>query len=359
MSNPNLESVQKKERDYYFDNVKFLLITLVVIGHAYRPLIAESPLMKTLYLAIYSFHMPLFILLAGYFAKSFHKDGQNKKVIATILIPYFIFEILYSVYDHIIYQTDRIEISILEPYWLMWFMFSLFLWRLILPYFVNLKYPLATAFALAILIGYVDDADRYLSLSRTVSFFPFFLLGFYLQRHHFTRLFQTVKRWVAWIGLAAVIPLVYWLDFLAPIDTSWRRWMYFVFPYEEVGHSEWYAGLIRVGLITLALVVSMLFLVVVPRGKTFFSEWGARSIYVYLLHGFFIRAYSGLNWHDHLSGAALYLSVTAMSVLLAVFLSSKWVMAATHPLVQPKVHWIFREKREPYQLNKTKNAVSS
>ncbi|MDR6226235.1 acyltransferase family protein [Desmospora profundinema] len=359
MSIPKPEEIKPRQRDYYFDNVKFLLVLLVVIGHAYASLIDDSTILKVSYLAIYSFHMPLFILIAGYFSKNIHKEDQSKKIIASILIPYVIFEILYSVYDHLLYGTDRIDISILEPYWIMWFLFSMFLWRLILPYFITLKYPLATAFALSIMIGYVDEADRYLSLSRTVAFFPFFLLGYLLQRHHFDWLFKSVKRWVAWIGLAALFPLMYGLEFLSPLDANWRQWMFFALPYEDVGHTEWYAGLYRLGLMALALMVSILFLVIVPRGKTVFSEWGARSIYVYLFHGFFIRAYTAFNWNELFSGPIFYLTVTLASVLLTILLSSKWVMAATHPLVQPKAHWIFHEKRSTRRLKNPSDATSS
>lgn len=348
--------MKPEQRDYFFDNAKFILITLVVIGHAYRSLIDDSVFAKTAYLAIYSFHMPLFILIAGYFTKNIHKEGQSKKIIASILIPYLIFQVLYSVYHHLLYQPDQFDFSILEPYWIMWFLLSMFLWRLILPYFITLKYPIVIAFVLSILIGYLGEADRYLSLSRTIAFFPFFLLGYYLQRHHFEWLFQRIKRWVAWIGLVALFPLMYGLAFLSPIDASWRRWMYFAIPYEDVGHPEWYAGLYRVGLLALALVVSVLFLVVIPRGKTFFSEWGARSIYVYLLHGFFIRAYTALGINELASGPLFYLCVAAGSVLLAIFLASRWVMQATHPLVQPKIHWLFDENRGKRQF---KNPVSS
>ncbi|OYD07234.1 acyltransferase family protein [Paludifilum halophilum] len=340
----------EKQRDYFFDNVKFLLIALVVLGHAYRPLIDESPVIKAVYLAIYSFHMPLFILISGYFAKNYWKEGQTRKVIATILIPYFIFEILYSLFDHFAYQTDAVDISILEPYWIMWFLFSLFLWRLILPYFINLKYPLATAFLLAILIGYIDDADKYLSFSRTVAFFPFFLAGFYLQKHHIEKLFTKGIRTLSWIGILSSVGLMYYLEFHSSLNLDLRRWMYFVFPYEDVGHPEWYAGIYRIALIALAAVMIIFFLSIVPRSKTFFSEWGSRSLYVYLLHGFFIKTYDALDLDDKMPGPFLYISATLAAIGLTIFLSSRFVQRITHPLLQPKVQWLF-QKKEPQKKN--------
>lgn len=333
-----------KQRDHYFDNVKFILALLVVIGHAYRPLIDETPFMKTIYLTIYTFHMPLFILISGYFAKSYYKEGQNKKVIATILIPYLIFEILYSLFDHFLYETDSIDFSILEPYWIMWFLFSLFLWRLILPFFVNLKYPLVTSFILAILIGYIDEADRYLSLSRTVAFFPFFLTGYYLQRIHFEKLFHKGVKVVSWIGLTLMIPLIHYVEFHSSLGIHLRKWLYFSYPYEDLGHSEWYAGLIRVALIALALLMSIFFLSIIPKTKTFYSQWGAQSLYIYLLHGFIIRSFNNLNLDDSIPGPGLYIGVTLGAIALTVILASRWVQRLTHPIIQPKVHWIFKQK---------------
>lgn len=57
------------ERDVYFDNLKFILILLVVIGHFMEPFNAERTT-QAVYQFIYSFHMPLFIFAAGYFSKS-------------------------------------------------------------------------------------------------------------------------------------------------------------------------------------------------------------------------------------------------------------------------------------------------
>ncbi|PTX59080.1 fucose 4-O-acetylase-like acetyltransferase [Melghirimyces profundicolus] len=352
MSETNQEARTPKSRDYYFDNVKFVLIMLVVLGHTYRPLIDESGIVKAVYLAIYTFHMPLFILVSGYFAKNFNKEGQNKKLIRSVLIPYFIFQVLYSLYDHFVYQTDEIEIAILEPYWIMWFLFSLFLWRLMLPYFVNLKYPLIIAFLLSIGVGYIDDADSFLSLSRTVAFFPFFLLGFYLRRKHFEVLFSRWKQIAGVAGGLSLVSLMYFLEFHSSIDLDYRRWLYFVFPYEDLGHPEWYAGTIRLAFILLALAASALFLAVIPRGKTFFSHLGSRSLYVYLLHGFFIKFYDSIDLDDKYAGPTMYIVATLAAIALTFILSSGWIQNIASPLLQPKMDWLFQKQEKRNQLNK-------
>src|SRR5699024_12600925 len=48
-------------------------------------------------------------------------------------------------------------------------------------------------------------------------------------------------------------------------------------------------GLLRVGVYTLAVVMSISVLTFVPSTHNLFTSLGARTLYVYLLHGFFIQ----------------------------------------------------------------------
>ena len=83
------------KRDYYFDNGKFLLIFFVVFGHFIRSLIDESIFIRALYNTIYTFHMPAFILISGYFASPELNKKKLVKLIKRLLIPYFIFQTIY------------------------------------------------------------------------------------------------------------------------------------------------------------------------------------------------------------------------------------------------------------------------
>lgn len=52
-------------RDYRLDRLRLLLMVLVVFGH----LLELFPGAEKLYRVIYSFHMPAFLFLSGYFAR--------------------------------------------------------------------------------------------------------------------------------------------------------------------------------------------------------------------------------------------------------------------------------------------------
>lgn len=58
------------KRDNSFDFIKGVLIILVVLGHALQTTYGNNCWNDKVYHAIYSFHMPLFIFVSGYFFKS-------------------------------------------------------------------------------------------------------------------------------------------------------------------------------------------------------------------------------------------------------------------------------------------------
>ena len=69
---------EKHERIAYFDNVKGILIALVVLGHVISPVIATNPYANLLHHTIYLFHMPLFVFTTGLFSASVFSSGTLK-----------------------------------------------------------------------------------------------------------------------------------------------------------------------------------------------------------------------------------------------------------------------------------------
>ena len=83
----------KAERDYFFDNIKAVLIFFVVLGHFLLP-IHEEGILVLIKRLIYVFHMPLFVFVSGYFSKRIYKDGRfNFKKILYLIKAYIVFVI--------------------------------------------------------------------------------------------------------------------------------------------------------------------------------------------------------------------------------------------------------------------------
>ena len=117
-------SIPASGRDHQFDNIRLILIFFVIFGHLIEYFAAGG----ILYRWIYSFHMPVFIFISGYFAKF-----DPKKIVCNILVPYVLLQILYTAFDRLLYGNAPFRLQFTTPYWLLWYLFSLFCYYLLLP----------------------------------------------------------------------------------------------------------------------------------------------------------------------------------------------------------------------------------
>jgi fucose 4-O-acetylase-like acetyltransferase len=84
----------EKARLDAFDILKGIAILLVVLGHS----LPSSKIGDLISNFIYSFHMPLFFIVSGYFYKTRPLLEQIKKDIFGLLLPYIIFCIVLTIY---------------------------------------------------------------------------------------------------------------------------------------------------------------------------------------------------------------------------------------------------------------------
>ena len=275
------------ERNYLYDNTKFLMIFLVVFGHLLEPLAGQGGLVRALYLSIYSFHMPVFVLLCGLLTKPNPSGDQSAKIIQSLLVPFLAFTLLYELFN--LLTTGRIShySAGLQPYWLLWFLFSLFCWRLLAPFFMKLKYPLPIAFALALAAGYSDQIGYFLGLSRTLFFFPFFLVGQQMVVSGFD-----VSAWRQRLPrfLPIAVVATNFLFFLIADDFS-ARWLFGSTSYASLG-AETFGAFARLGVYAVSLATAGAVLLLISQEKTWMSERGANSLHVYAWHGFVVKLFS-------------------------------------------------------------------
>ncbi|MFY9176926.1 MAG: acyltransferase family protein [Caldicoprobacterales bacterium] len=62
-----------KYRDPYFCNLKFILISLVILGHLMEKYTYTNNDLYNIYALIYMVHMPLFAFISGYFSKNINR----------------------------------------------------------------------------------------------------------------------------------------------------------------------------------------------------------------------------------------------------------------------------------------------
>ncbi|MDT0550400.1 acyltransferase family protein, partial [Streptomyces lonegramiae] len=132
-----------KKRDPYLDNVKYLAIVLVAVAHAWEPVMDGSRATRALYMVVYAFHMPAFILISGYFSRSFDMSAPKvKRLITGVAVPYVLFETAYSLFKRYVGDSPGEPISLVDPLFLTWFLIALFVWRVTTPIWRTLRHPL-------------------------------------------------------------------------------------------------------------------------------------------------------------------------------------------------------------------------
>lgn len=264
------ETIQKKGETYFL-NLRLLLITTVFVGNAIEPLIGKIVGMHSLYLWIFTFHMPLFVLVTGYFAKSNLKGAQGRNLLLQIAVQYVIFQTLYSVLDQTLFHVQNIHRSFFAPYLLLWFLISHICWRLItiaIHKFTGTQ-QIALSLILGVLVGYLQLDGVWLSISRTFVYLPFFLIGYHLSFEKFVLFFTTWKRvTAASVSLTLLIVIALFMLGLP------EGWLFGSMTYTQLGQHHWYAGAMRLAIYALQFISATAFLAFVPTVHCWMTELG-------------------------------------------------------------------------------------
>ena len=318
-------------RIHALDNAKFLMVGLVVFGHFIEPLIDNSPILKSVYLSIYSFHMPVFALLSGMTSNSIASVSCYRKTARTILIPLLLFTVLYEVFHFFIAGSVSSYARNLQPYWILWFLYSLFLWRLLLPFMLKTRFPILLSCCCAVGAGYIDSLGYFLGISRTIYFFPFFLLGYRLAPTFFER--PIVKNTPK--GLLGCIVLLNLMVFWWASDLS-PQWLWGSSSYANMGMHDYWAGAVRSGLYVISFITSIGVLMLMPHTAQLFTRFGQGSLSIYLWHGFIVKALIAVGVLAWIGTISLYIqlfSLAMLALVVAAGLGSRPVVGFTDRLL--------------------------
>lgn len=313
-----------EKRLYKFDNAKFILILLVIFAHLLELILEESILARSIYIFIYSFHMPALIFIAGYFSK-FELEFKTflLKHTKRLLIPYLIFQLLYLNFNQLLlFEEINLSLFLKFPFWIMWFLFSLFSWEILSYFLLKIKISAFKLFLIAgiaaILIGFLNQFNRMFSLSRTVVFFPFFLFGYYFKQHFKA---HKIKEFLSEINKNQIL-LVFGAEIIFIslfLDSINLEIIYGALSYHNLNISLYYGLLSRIIFLSAAFINSFLFFKIIPASKSIISSYGARSIYPYLLHGFIViifKKYDLFSSFSPLLAIIIYLMLTVFLIIM-------------------------------------------
>ncbi|MFE4640199.1 acyltransferase family protein [Streptomyces sp. NPDC056730] len=329
-----------KKRDAFFDNAKFLAIVLVAMGHAWEPLRDGSRAVSALYIVVYAFHMPAFIIISGYFSRSFDfRADRVRRLITGIAVPYIVFEVAYSLFHRWAADDPSMEITLLDPWYLTWFLLALLVWRMTAPIWRLVRWPVPVALGIAMLASLSPDIGDDLDLQRVLQFLPFFVLGLRLKPEHFQLVRRREVRLLAVPVFAATVVFAYWA-----VTRMNMAWFFHRDSAQELGAPWWSGILMTLALFGCSLVLTACFFAWVPGRRMWFTLLGAGTLCGYLLHGFLAQSASTWDWYDAgwLHRPIGPVVVTVLAGVVVTLLCTPPVQRLFRFALEPDMAWAFR-----------------
>nr|WP_202554993.1 acyltransferase family protein [Streptomyces sp. SID4950] len=317
-----------------------MAIVLVAMGHSWEPLKGESRVLEALYTVVYAFHMPAFIIISGYFSRSFDmRPDRLRRLVTGVAVPYIVFETAYSLFKRYGDHDPGMAITLLDPWYLTWFLIALFVWRLTTPLWKSLRWPLPVALAVAMLASVSPEIGDDLDLQRVLQFLPFFVLGLCLKPEHFRMVRTRRMRIVSVPVFAAALAVGWW-----SVPRMNTAWFYHRDAAQELAAPWWSGPVMVLALFGCSLVLTACFFAWVPGRTMWFTALGAGTLYGYLLHGFVVKAGDFYGWFEPawLHRPLGEIAVTAAAGVVVTLLCTPPVRRVFRFAMEPEMKWAFK-----------------
>ena len=184
---------------------------------------------------------------------------------------------------------------IFTPTGAQWYLLCMALWHILMPYCAKVK-PLPMIFIsviISLLIGLDAGAGNFLSLSRCIVFFPFFLAGYYFDSkwlNHITLKLKTLSAII--LGFAFIATFIFHDAFGRYSSTLYGATSYSEIPSGIMLRFVWY-------IVSSVLVCALL--CVIPKRRFAFTYIGQRTLAIYVLHRPIRDIFEALGLYRYLS----------------------------------------------------------
>ncbi|EOU1470127.1 acyltransferase family protein [Clostridium perfringens] len=296
--------MKTKNRNYLIDNSKGLLIFLVVLGHSLEFIRKDYEVARLLYVFIYEFHMPVFVFISGYLSKNVEKGRRN--AVRNFLTPFLLFNIIWNLITLVgplFLRGEFTELpseqafSFFTPGWALWYIFAMFLWKILLPDLLKFKNIFILSIIAGIFVKLSGEFGSYMALSRTITFAPFFLAGYYSSEEKLKR-FRKFTRFnilnkvpsILILIIGVLIALIFVNYSNIADEFFWADRSYSNF------NIEIFTGiLLYIAVYIIGFAFVYVFINLMPENQTFLSKIGKNTLSVYFLHTYFIGSILGLT----------------------------------------------------------------
>lgn len=313
-----------KERIYLFDNIKLLAIILVVIGHAIDFIARQdgNHLEKSLFLIIYSVHMPLFIFISGLFTKPMDKETKfpKQKVISYVLIGIAI-RIMMALLSIIL--NEDFKYSVLDMYdsfaWFMWAM-AVFISIVWLFREYNTKILLLISLVIGCMSGFDKNLGDKLVLMRIVVFLPFFIIGYMIKPEQILRLIS--KKWLKIISVLFVVGILLLFIFYTDTYKLFRSMFTGRNNFSYLGEYYNFGFIVRGMTYAVSALFGFSLLCLVPnKNFGFLSGVGTKTLQIYFWHKAFLFVLEHFDVYNRISGLTGETLATLIYILIAVLIA--------------------------------------
>ncbi|MHC4437329.1 MAG: CapA family protein [Planctomycetota bacterium] len=290
------------------DNLKGILIVLVVLSHFLQLYVFEGTAsipVQAIYYFIFSFHMPLFVFISGYFSKNLEKARNT--AFTRLFIPYLFFNTTMVLF---LYSTRQSGISLFTPQYVYWYILALFVWRFALKDIARIRFILPLSIVASIFSGCFSEVNNFLAISRIINFFPFFLLGYYADQACISRL-RATNRLLALTAFGLCALCVYWLTYNGFLSIE----IFTTSTYNSVGDCY-----LRLVFYFFAMVIGACVIILCPsRRLAIFTMAGGSTFLIYVLHRYVSFVVHWLvpveQWNDLYTIPLLILSLITVVLL--------------------------------------------
>lgn len=313
-----MSEIQHANRIYYWDNIKGILISLVVLGHFLLDYI-DVGYAKYIVCFIYFFHMPAFVFVSGFFSKK--ENARTGKSTAKIILIYLIFNTAIMIVSTVIFDMSY---QLVTPYYSYWYLIALVFWRVTIKYVDKYKDILFISVIASLLIGFWSDVSNVFSIARIIVFYPFFIAGYKLSEEQISDILQqkntknTIKALI--LLLTAIFLSIYFVYRVYYINLNHLTMGSYVSIYDLF---------IRLIILVIAVVIIIVIIYLTPQRHIYLlSKWGKNSLSIFVLHRFltfiFVKILPANNYTEMYILFAVMASALTLSVLGTDGVNSKF-----------------------------------
>lgn len=279
----------KFARNNELDGCKFFLVCLVTLGHAIEPSRYDVGISGYMYSCIYLFHMPLFVILSGYFT-----NNQNTSLTKFRRQSLGLLETYCLITIFIIAFITKDITDFISPKLSSWYLLSLVFWRggVLLFRAIDNRILLLVSIVVGLLtfILPVGGGRDYLALYRTCQYFPFFCFGYSLRSIGFKFLKSKIFRQPLAILSVLLITLICCFDDRTLHLISFRRTNIFEIA-REVNYSYAYLCVTKL-FVGFSSVTISLFLLSISNVFTKLGLYGRNTMTIFVLQALLVHFFT-------------------------------------------------------------------